>query len=120
VIPMHRLCLLVVAFLIAFAAAPASQPPAESSLGRYPLPAVIGMSGFEPCQGVTLARGILRYADHEADDPTGALSASVGEAFSLVMPRRAEWARYVVEARDADVKILLVRVEPRPLQKVGR
>lgn len=90
-----------------------SQPPAEGSLGTFPLPVEVGMTG--DCNARVLATGIVDSADHEAAEGF----AQVGGVSLAVHPNGIP-AVLLRELRGQRVDVLLRIVEPRTLRKVER
>lgn len=111
----HRLWLLVLALLLAMLIGPpAHAQPIESSLGTYPLPRVVGMSGDEPFSVVVTvdhhatydSRGI-QFFELKTQTGSVAISADADAAFAKVLTASAG-------------KRVRVTVEPYTVREIAR
>ena len=93
-----------------------AQPPAEGSLGRMPVPPIVGMNGPETgCSGFVLAVGSVDAAEHEAQDgyfSVGGVSLSVRPESAAAMRLRSEQGK--------PMELVLRPVASRELGKVER
>lgn len=112
-IRIHRLSLLVIALLLsALIGPPAHAQPIESSVGAYPLPAIVGMSGEEPFSEVAT------IVEHNSVDFKGTVFFEVrfkGEAVTV----SGDGLTKFVKALRAHTKVRIT-IEPYQLQEITR
>lgn len=96
---------LIVGAVASAASALRAQPPAESSLGHFPLPPEVGTDGA--CEGFVLASGPFSVASPTADDGYYA----IGEGATLALkPQTPAWYR----ARELNGQVVDLVVRPVP------
>jgi hypothetical protein len=105
------LCALVLACLLNVTLD--SQPPMESSLGRFPIPPEIGMSG--QCNARILATGVVDSAEHEAQEGFAEING-----VSLSVHRDGIPAVQLRELRGQRVDLMLRVLEPKTLRRLER
>jgi hypothetical protein len=91
----------------------AAQPPARSSLGTFPVPEIVGMSGG--CEGFVLATGPVDAADHESEEGY----FNVGGVALSARPNSAAMMRLRTE-RGKSYDLVLRPIPSRDLQRVER
>jgi hypothetical protein len=89
------------------------QPPARSSMGTYPVPEIVGMSGG--CEGFVLASGAVDAAEHESEEGY----AQIGGVSLSARPNSAAAMRLRTE-RGRSFELVLRPIPSRDLQRVER
>lgn len=102
--------LALTATLVITATVSAGQQP-EGSIGAYPVPPVVKMSG--ECPGYVIASGVVESADHEIESGYG----NVNE-FAFAMRPQSPFYLRVVELRGQPVEVIFRPIKPRTLERV--